>query len=208
MATLKLSVAKRRTDGVDQRESNGLKERLSDISIMSYPNNDSRFDCKSTITVLVGGHQKPFIVNYGLMCKYSKFLRYAGSGNWAGRKEKLVRLQDHEAETFNPFLDWMYTQVIDLLSVINTASNDELKTLEGVTLEHRQQIAICEELCRLWTLANYLGDFGCKNKLVETLIPGRNMHMVDLDYWVRSQGVLSFLRMGDTEKYHEQEDNE
>jgi len=61
-------------------------------------------------TVLVGPNHVKFVVHESLLIHYSDFFRAALTGNFSEAKDKIVRLEEDDPETFEVFVHWLYYQ--------------------------------------------------------------------------------------------------
>jgi len=67
----------------------------------------SGYDYNSTVKVLVGPEEQPFVVYKDLICASSKFFKAACSKRWTEGQEKLIRLPEVEPKNFQGYVAWL-----------------------------------------------------------------------------------------------------
>ncbi|PVH96596.1 hypothetical protein DM02DRAFT_484747, partial [Periconia macrospinosa] len=118
-----------------------------------------------TFKVVVGQEpeQQTFLVHEEILCNCSEFFRRAMNGDWAESSDRVVKLPEDEADTFELYLNLVYTGNIPIKKDTptprdNDASDDE----DGFDPLHI--------LVRIYILAEKLQDVLAKNQLVRSLL--------------------------------------
>ncbi|KAH7393887.1 hypothetical protein DE146DRAFT_790242 [Phaeosphaeria sp. MPI-PUGE-AT-0046c] len=123
-----------------------------------YRNPSISFDSSTSLTILVGqgSSQKGFLAHESVICAHSEFFRRAMKGNWAERKERLVKLPDDKPATFALYMNIVYTNVVAHAPLLSS-QNPPDRTAEYI------------ELCELYVLSEKLCDKRAKNSVLETM---------------------------------------
>ena len=66
------------------------------------------------ITVKVGTASKPFKMHESILCSSSEFFQTRNKVEWS-HDEKPTGLPDHSPETFNIYVNWLYTRKVPSL---------------------------------------------------------------------------------------------
>lgn len=96
-----------------------------------------RLDMAETFQVSVGEQGKDFVMHKHIATCRSPFSKAALTHDWKKAHEKRILLPDCELETFEGYLQWVYTSEIIFCSA-----------------PRKQPL----ELIKLWTLGDFLGD--------------------------------------------------
>ncbi|KAK3697349.1 hypothetical protein LTR37_017494 [Vermiconidia calcicola] len=151
--------------------SSGTKKRKADDS-SNGKTKKFRTEFSATITVIVrsGDLERTLTVHEDLICSRSDFFKAACSATWANAAEKVVKLPHSNSRIFRLYLEWIYAKGNDLAGLVRSA----VKEIEDRAVRD----FIYQVLCWLWVLADYLGDRGCKNEVIDTLIRDYNCNSV------------------------------
>ncbi|KAI7154900.1 hypothetical protein KC349_g7335 [Hortaea werneckii] len=123
----------------------------------------TRLDNPQTLTVLVGGGEKPFKVLKAILCAHSPFFQVASSDRWLQGKENVVRLPKHDPDLFHVYVDWINTARLDMSFAdqhLPPNSAEESSTVPTYYIT----------LARTWVLGNYLGDQLFCNKVIDRIL--------------------------------------
>lgn len=124
------------------------------------------------ITVLAGEAAEPVIAHKNMLCRRSDFFVAACSNNWVEGREKTVRLETVDVDTFSVYVEWAYTGNIDL-HVADEASPEDAPTLavepEDRTKYDAREASDIWQLVRLYVAADMLLDVVLKNKITDEL---------------------------------------
>jgi len=124
-----------------------------------------RIDYHDTITVLVGTAEKPFTVHREALCAKSRFFAAACSSRWTEGKEKVVRLSEQKAESFQEYVHWVYNHEIDLEPLPEQMSASPNTT----ELDKGRRRVRCQYL-ELYLLADKLRDTKLANRVMDLLV--------------------------------------
>ena len=114
---------------------------------------------------MVGAQQEQFTVHQDMICDRSPFFKAACSKGWVEHEARKVNLPDESPEIFQAYLDWAYSQTKDIIRLLKSPDS-----LLDSMLDFAIQQDLRLKLCRLWILADYLGDSTCKNEVMNNLI--------------------------------------
>lgn len=104
-----------------------------------------------TITVLIGEEEQKFLVHKDVACSKSPFFKAAcDERKWSEGKEGVVKLPEHDPETFSLFLPWVYS--------------DKLAEGDDDSAEALRRMA------RTWSLADYLGATTLSNLVIDKIL--------------------------------------
>jgi hypothetical protein len=121
------------------------------------------------VIVGTGEDQETFFVHEDMICAESTFFKAACSGNWLENKEKTIRLPEHEVDIFCLYLESIYREDIDWNHIFDFPTT-EIRGYQFVEDEHNGQFQRAVlDLCKLWSLADYLGDRFTSDQLVATI---------------------------------------
>ena len=131
---------------------------------------DARSEFKGVITVVVGQRKgkDQFTVHKDIICKRSPFFTAACSNNWKEEATNVIHLPDENAVVFKVYLQWAYFGTTDFSPMLLTTDDSNL--IRPAMEDDLARMRLCEELCRLWILADYLGDTSCKNAVMNVLV--------------------------------------
>ncbi len=75
-----------------------------------------RFGDVSTVTLRVGTgtEETAFQVHEDLLCQHSSFFKAAFTSQWKRNTERKIRLPEDDPDTFEEFIQWLYTQNYEL----------------------------------------------------------------------------------------------
>lgn len=151
--------------------------KLEDSLQGIFANRTYRRDYAATIKVLVGKDAEEFIVHKDLICKASTFFAAACSKEWTEGQTGIIKLPEHSADHFRYYFDWVYSAWLDpkkleLEPCGHTIMEDEGATPEVAELKKKwyRSITLCEILCHLSILADFLGDTSCKAFCMKLLL--------------------------------------
>lgn len=113
-------------------------------------------DYSLTIRVLVGPKGKEFTVPECLLTSTSAFFRAACSEKWKEGQERLVRLPEHDVDSWNEYLHCKFTQSV--------AKPDVSKNTCGEETDPWIRIV------QLWITADQLQDVHLQNKVVDEML--------------------------------------
>lgn len=124
-------------------------------------------DYNNHVSVLVGPAEQPFIVHKDIICAKSHFFQAACSERWlrSTEAEKKIKLPEVDAQVFQQYLSWVYSDKFDLSTFTSTH-----KDIPGLESSHRD-VANCIEL---YLLGDKLDDIGLRDKTMETLVLNSN----------------------------------
>ncbi|KAF1839677.1 hypothetical protein BDW02DRAFT_539081 [Decorospora gaudefroyi] len=116
------------------------------------------FHFSSFLTVHVGPEdsQQEFLLHEGIICARSDFFRRAMNGNWAEKTERLIKLPEDGPETFDIYVNLVYTNTISMLCLTRDLSPERVKD--------KFQI-----LVQLYILAEKLRDSRAKNDTISVI---------------------------------------
>ncbi|KAK4543441.1 hypothetical protein LTR36_005584 [Oleoguttula mirabilis] len=114
-------------------------------------------DYSDTITVLAGTEERSFTVHKDNVCARSRFFRAGCSKDWKEGKDKIFRIPDHQADCFLVYAHYMYTREMDMSLMV------ELPAEPGSVVVPPS----FRNLSKVWALADYLGDDGLCNRLID-----------------------------------------
>jgi BTB/POZ domain len=75
---------------------------------------DGRFQDTSAVTVYVGEKRTQFLAHRELLCEVSGYFKAALTGQFAEASKNEITLGDYSADTFDAFLQWLYSKSLDL----------------------------------------------------------------------------------------------
>ncbi|KAF2151889.1 hypothetical protein K461DRAFT_158685 [Myriangium duriaei CBS 260.36] len=103
-------------------------------------------DFMHTAKVLVGRSEVQFSVHTAKICKASPFFRAALKGNWLEAKEQTIRLPEDDAKTFEDFLEWVYSNNIELEFLESSKQSLDIRPLIKLyLLTEKLQVPACNE---------------------------------------------------------------
>ncbi|KAM0717913.1 hypothetical protein Q7P37_006245 [Cladosporium fusiforme] len=147
-----------KTTGNQQRdEESSTNEPAAKRLRISQPEQSN--DYSSTVKILVGEKEKPFVAHRDIICDKSKFFRAACSKNWRESQERVVRLPEVDEETFHSYLDWIYRN-----KIVYMGSEREPATKDF-------------HYIRLYLLGEYLLDVNLRNEIMSSLSRGVSRSM-------------------------------
>jgi hypothetical protein len=76
-------------------------------------------DSKQSVTVLVGGDQRPFYLDREKLCSCSSFFLSALTSGFKETEERVVRLPEVDPETFQDFERWLPDQDVSQFEVLD-----------------------------------------------------------------------------------------
>ena len=118
--------------------------------------------------MLVGPQQERFSVHPGILGKFSTHFKSIYSRIFKRGNNKTISLPDTDPLTFKCYLEWAYFTNDDFLELLDVEVPHQLK--DHTILQHFERV--CCQLCRLWILADYLGDAECKRSVIMNLVDG------------------------------------
>lgn len=124
----------------------------------------SRRSYDDTVRVIVGLKDKRegFTIHSATACAKSTFFKAACSTRWMGEgKERLVRLPDQDAEAFEVFVHWIYSDNLDLSTMTVSPS---VQRIAGRAPPSYLNFG------KVWALANYLGAPELRNLVIDGII--------------------------------------
>lgn len=128
-----------------------------------------RFRKSDTLTVLVGrdGNVEEFTAYKSYLTKSSEFFRAAMNRDWKEAQENSVTIQDHEPETFDAYLGWLYSANISL-DKDKCQLCLKLKSASGSPCNKVHSL----ELARMYVLGDYLSDKHFRNAVIDLMKKG------------------------------------
>lgn len=107
------------------------------------------------LTVLVGPAEKKFVVHKATICRLSNFFKAACSRQWKEGQENLLRLPETDAEAFNVYAHWTYSDNLDMSLMTEPLSFTSPSYLH---------------LGKIWILSNYFGNNALGNLVIDRLL--------------------------------------
>lgn len=123
----------------------------------------SKRNYEDTMVVLVGTEEQRFLIHTAVACANSSFFKVSCSENWIEGQERLVRLPEHTAQTFEVFIHWAYSRELDLSTM-----DDEKLLAEAEQLFFTPPSYY--NCAQVWSLAHYLGSPELQNRVIDRMI--------------------------------------
>jgi hypothetical protein len=113
------------------------------------------------------------MVHESFASKSSKYIQSALENDWKEGQEKHVSLTDHEPETLEGYINWLYTKEITLKDAENKCH------IHGPTYSLRDQNADCGylyslKLVKMYILGDYMSDMRFCNAIIDGMALMRN----------------------------------
>ena len=130
-----------------------------------------------------------------MICDRSPFFKAACSKRWVEHGIRTVHLPGQLSKIFQAYLEWAYSQTKDItnLLVTDVPGPNSLQSLF-------QASDLCLDLCRLWILADYLGDTACMNVVIANLFSIRSQRTWSFDCYGGMTGELVHDARGSNSK--------
>lgn len=122
---------------------------------MTENNKKRKTDAETEDLATQTGEEEQFTVHKHLICAKSKFFKAACSGSWAEGKDRVVRLPEVKAETFQAYIVWVYSGKVG----VNGSTTDGINKAS----------AELQETAELYLLADVLDDLQLRNATMRTL---------------------------------------
>ncbi|KAF2847953.1 hypothetical protein T440DRAFT_369496, partial [Plenodomus tracheiphilus IPT5] len=112
--------------------------------------------------VEIGPLRTRYHVHAALLSKHSEFFKRALNGPWKEAQNRVVKFEDVECDTFDLFIEWLYTQQLphnraneNSIQSVNFDSAQQLSSIEASIFGDR---VLAREFQKavLWSLANYI----------------------------------------------------
>ena len=135
------------------------------------------------VIVSTGDKQKQFMVHKQLLTSHSLFFQKALSGTWVEAKERKVKLPEDDHDTFDVYVNLLYSDQITFgppsSTDPNVAGGDELETLVN-----------------LYVLAGKLQDVKIKNKTLVAILASSKEVRSDKRTYVPGHSVITKVYAG------------
>jgi hypothetical protein len=114
------------------------------------------------VKVLVGEANTPFYVHETLLRANGPFFDNAFKGPWKEREERTITLTETDPETFNIYLQWLYTA--RLFCTKEDDERDDADSVAGILYREIERWSHC------YKLADFLQSSDFKDALIDTAI--------------------------------------
>lgn len=104
-----------------------------------------------------------------VICRRSKVIQdICASSECEDDHVRKIHLPKTDERAVQTYLQWAYSSPDDLFELLIA----EISESNGFLDEHRSlsRFMCCSRLCSVWTLADYLQDTDCKNRIIDNLI--------------------------------------
>ncbi|KAK3068799.1 hypothetical protein LTR53_013345 [Teratosphaeriaceae sp. CCFEE 6253] len=126
-----------------------------------------RSDYSTTITILVGHDERPFIVHQDLICSASKFFEKACSGTWRKSRNEPITMKETDADVFRVYVEKLYSPSIDLNDLYTSLKVDQ-RHANGT--DTYSKLPSARDLSRLWAFGDYVQDHTFQNVAIDALV--------------------------------------
>ena len=116
-----------------------------------------------------GSESKKYTVHESFAIKSSKYIQSAlGNNDWKEGQEKHIGLIDHEPESLEGYINWLYTREVTLTNAeekckYHGPSQSQIYQASDCSRNH------CLKLIKMYVLGDYLNDMRFCNAVIDTI---------------------------------------